>query len=318
MFDVPILFLIFNRPEPAERVFSQIRKVKPRHLFVAADGPRPDYPDDKQKCEQARKVITTIDWACELHTLYRDTNLGCGKAVSEALEWFFSYHEKCIIIEDDVLPDISFFHFANEMLEKYKDDKRIFNIIGTNIFSNWKSDQYDYFFSKSFSAWGWATWRRSFKQFDLHIKSWPEIKKNEILRNTALNEDQYNTWVYLFDLTYEDKIDTWDYQWCYSFLINNGLSIIPSRNLIKNIGFNNNATHTKVDYRNVSNLDLFTVQFPLKHPTYILPDLEYDNKYYFLFHPKKEIPDNKGYLSILKRIELKCKRFIKKFLGKWI
>src|SRR5258708_3549575 len=182
-FNTPILFLIFNRPFPTRRVFAEIRKARPAKLFVAADGPRPDKPEDLETCRETREIIKDIDWPCEVQTLFRDKNLGCGVAVSGAITWFFQNVEQGIILEDDCLPDPSFFPFCTELLERYKDDERILLISGN--FLQQKNKKFmvkaSYYGTLIPHLWGWASWRRAWAKYDFNLTKWPEVKATKSL-----------------------------------------------------------------------------------------------------------------------------------------
>lgn len=235
----PVLFLVFNRPDTTKKVFEEIQKARPKQLFIAGDGPRTK--EEKKKTDAVRKyILDNIDWKCKIKTLFRDKNLGCKYAVAGAIDWFFENVEKGIILEDDCLPSQSFFRFCQEMLERYEDDERVMQISGTNIEGKSKINE-DYFFSNYFNAWGWATWRRAWKEYDVDMKKFIKIKKSTIQFENA----PFSGWKgkRLYSLLRDGKIDTWDYQWIYSCIINSGKCIIPKVNLIENLGFFE-GTHT--------------------------------------------------------------------------
>jgi hypothetical protein len=234
--NTPVLFIIFNRPECTKAVFAQIRKVKPKQLFIAADGPRASYPNDFELCLQTRKIIEKIDWECDVKTLFRDENLGCGKAISEAITWFFTFADTGIILEDDCLPHPTFFRFCEEMLKKYRDNQNVFNISGSNFQFGKKRGDGSYYFSKYGHTWGWATWRRAWLKFDPNMKDYNEFRNK-------LNIEQY--WIDVFDKTYFDKPNIWGYQWFYQMQKNKAKAVVPNSNLIYNIGFDTDATHTQ-------------------------------------------------------------------------
>jgi hypothetical protein len=236
MLDTPVLFIIFNRPETTSQVFETIRKAKPLKLFVAADGPRENNVNEKQLCEITRSIIQKIDWDCEVKTLFRDENLGCGKAVSEAITWFFNHVEHGIILEDDCLPLDTFFNFCEILLQYYKNDSNIFGISGLNIQFGQKRGNGSYYFSKYGNIWGWATWKRAWNGYDFNITDYPEVI------HTLNVEPEWHT---IFHQTYNKTIDTWDYQWVFHVFRNKGKIIVPNQNLILNIGFGLDATHTK-------------------------------------------------------------------------
>ena len=243
----PVLFLVFNRLDTTKKVFEEIKKAKPKELFVAADGPRNE--EEKKKTDAVRDYIKkNINWKCKTKFLFREKNLGCKYAVSGAIDWFFENVEKGIILEDDCLPSQSFFRFTQEMLEKYKDDKRIMHISGTNVEGISKIKE-DYFFSNTFNVWGWATWRRAWKHYDVEMKDWPKQFINAVMKR-KMNLINFLRYIRTNSLTYLGKINTWDYQWDFSCLINSGLSIVPKKNLIKNLGFLEGTHTTNYDKKN--------------------------------------------------------------------
>jgi hypothetical protein len=281
-FHIPILFLIFNRPDTTQKVFNEIRKIKPRQLFVAADGPRGDHPKDKEKCERTRKIINQVDWGCEIKTLFQKENLGCGYGVVAGINWFFENVEQGIILEDDCLPDQSFFWFCQELLCFYKNDNRIMHINGNNYKANknnFSKTNFSYHFGNMPQVWGWASWRRAWEKFDYRMDNLEEFKKIHFLKNIFNDQQQLRKQLERWDRARGNKIDTWDFQWQFSVISNNGLTIVPKQNLISNIGFGEDATHT-TSYNNAK-ADLATekINFPLTHPTCIIPDRKINSWY---------------------------------------
>lgn len=280
-FDVPILFLIFNRPDTTQKVFDVIKDIKPKYLFVAGDGPRDNYYEKKQ-VERTRKVLNQINWKCKIRTHFRNENLGCKLAVSSAIDWFFENIEMGIILEDDCLPHSSFFPYCKELLIKYKDEEKIMQISGFNALNRIKIPN-SYYFSKFGPIWGWATWQRAWKYYDVELKKWPYVKENKLYKKfcDSLLEKKWR--IKIFDGIYHNEIDTWDYQWSFAKLLKNGLSIIPSKSLIANIGFDNSATHTTYSSHH-SGIDKYSaLVFPLKHPSQIERKKYLDKKFFSKF-----------------------------------
>jgi hypothetical protein len=267
MFDTPILFIIFNRSETAKTVLEKIREIRPKKLFIASDGWRLNKPGEKEQCESTRRlVLDMIDWECEVHTLFRENNLGAGKGVSTAITWFFEHVEYGIILEDDCLPIDSFFTFCQELLTRYQDDTRIMHVSGNNYqFS--EVGNYSYFFSRYPVTWGWATWRRAWQHFDYNLVN---FKKNDMLHHLGLTKGQINYYKQVLYLMKHKEIDCWDYQWLFACLSNNGLAIVPQYNLVRNIGFGPNATHT-TSLTPVAYLKTFPIEF-INHPQKIQVD----------------------------------------------
>jgi hypothetical protein len=265
MLKTPILFIIFNRPDTTERVFEEIKKQRPQYLYIAADGPRINKEGEAEKCEQTRKILEKIDWDCEVKTLFRENNHGCKNAVSSAITWFFENVEEGIILEDDCLPSQSFFKYCEEILEKYRHDERIMHISGENPVSKEFGDG-SYYFTKTAHIWGWASWRRAWKLYDVEMKSYPEFVKNNKIKEVFDKDYHRKYWLKVFNRVIEGKINTWDYQWMYTLYTNNGFSIIPNKNMISNIGFNTEATHTSECNTNLANRPAFEID-EIIHPS---------------------------------------------------
>ncbi len=240
----PVLFLIFNRPDVTKIVFEAIRKARPSKLYVAADGARKAKEGETEKCEAVRAIIEKVDWECEVKKLYREKNLGCKVAVSSAIDWFFQHEEEGIILEDDCLPDQSFFGYCAHLLAFYRDDERVMHISGDNFQFGIKRGEASYYFSRYSHIWGWASWRRAWKHYDVAMETFPAFKKNKKIGKITENYFEQIFWMGKFEKTYKGAIDTWDYQWNFAMWNQNGLAVIPNENLVSNIGFNTEATHT--------------------------------------------------------------------------
>jgi hypothetical protein len=236
MLKTPVLFIIFNRPETTLPVFEAIRKAKPKQLFVAADGPRPGKKGEKARCEKAREIATNVDWDCEVKTLFREENIGCGRGPAEAITWFFDRVEQGIVLEDDCLPTEDFFLFAEENLDYYKYNQDVFHISGTNIQQGLSRGTASYYFSRIPHMWGWASWKRAWNHYSFDLTKW----KNPVLPRQL---DKY--WTDLFDKIEDGSLSSvWDYQWLYTITRYHKLCITPNVNLVENIGFTDSATHT--------------------------------------------------------------------------
>jgi hypothetical protein len=267
----PILFLVFNRPDVTKRVFDTIRLARPRQLFVAADGPRAGRIGEKEKCDEVREIVQNIDWDCDLKTLFRDTNHGCRVGVSTAIDWFFSYVEEGVIIEDDCLPDNSFFKYCGDLLEKYRNDKRIMSISGDNYQFGRIRNQYSYYFSRYNHCWGWATWKRAWEYYDRDMSLWPEIRKQNSFKHALEDNKSAKYWTKIFDRCFAGEIDSWAYRWTFSCWCQSGLTILPNVNLVSNIGFGEDATHTSIE-NHLACIETFPMTFPLRHPGYVIRD----------------------------------------------
>ena len=243
-FDIPVLFLIFNRPDTTEKVFEKIREIKPKNLYVSADGARANKPGEFEKCEQAKNVLKKIDWDCELNVNYSEMNFGCKEGVTKGINWFFENVEQGIILEDDCVPDLSFFNFCEVMLNKYKDEKRVMHIGGVNFQDSNKRGNDSYYFSRFCHVWGWATWKDRWNKYDVNMSDYNDDKYNSVSEIITGDKEIRNYYKRLFDTVKNNKLDTWDFQWVWTVWKNDGLSIIPNVNLVRNIGFGEEATHT--------------------------------------------------------------------------
>ena len=182
-FNTPILFLIFNRPDTTFKVFEEIRKIKPAKLYIAADGPRPNVIGEEEKCTASRNIIKQVDWDCDVKTLFREKNLGCKIAVSSAISWFFENVEEGIILEDDTFPTQSFFWFCQELLDFYRNDSRIMHISGNNFQLGKIRGEGSYYFSKYNHIWGWATWKRAWRFYDVSLNTFPIFVQRKVIKN---------------------------------------------------------------------------------------------------------------------------------------
>ncbi|WP_343705846.1 nucleotide-diphospho-sugar transferase [Flavobacterium sp.] len=265
----PVLFLIFNRPDVTEQVFEQIKKMQPEKLYVAADGPRKDRLKEKELCSETRSIIKKIDWNCEVKTLFRDENLGCKYAVSSAINWFFENEEEGIVLEDDCLPSDDFFIFCDAMLEKYRYDTRIRHIGGSNLQMGNKHGEFSYYFSNLTHVWGWASWGRAWNDYDVELSKYKDVDAENSFKLIFNDPIIVESWKFIFNKMLRNEIDTWDYQWTITNFFNNSLSIIPNVNLISNIGFGVNATHTMNANDTFSNLKIEKLE-EITHPILIL------------------------------------------------
>lgn len=274
-FPVPVLFNIFNRPAETRRVFDVIRKVRPQYLYVKADGPRADRPEDLRNCAEARRVVERIDWDCELHTLFHQRNLGCRNSMSSGIDWFFARVDEGIILEDDCLPDPTFFTFCQDLLARYRDQERVMMISGNNFHGGRQWGTESYYFSRYAHIWGWATWRRAWRGYDVGMQRLPQVRKERVLNQVCTSEREAQFWLNNFQMVYDGRLDTWDYQWVYTMFLQRGLSVMPRVNLVSNIGFNEQATHTRDRNDRFANLKTFGID-KIVHPPDISPHPEAD------------------------------------------
>lgn len=261
-----VALFVFNRPDLTRRVFDVVRSVRPPVLFVSADGPRADRPDDVKLCREVREIVQAVDWPCDVQWNLRERNLGCGPAMSQGISWVFEQVDRAVILEDDCLPDASFFPFCDELLERYKDDSRVMQIAGFN----WGAPRRDfggasYSFASYPFVWGWASWRRAWALYDYDMNSWPGFRDNGML------DGLHASWSRRAHLRREwDHIHagngTWDHQWQYAVMSQHGLTIYPAGNLVSNLGFRADATQTTMEGGAAAELELSPVAFPLAHP----------------------------------------------------
>jgi hypothetical protein len=271
----PILFLVFNRPDTTALVMEAIRRARPSRLYVAADGPR-DRPGEAERCAKARSIAAAVDWPCQVRTLFRDHNLGCHEAVGGAISWFFAQEEEGIILEDDCLPSADFFPYCAELLERFRADARVMAICGScYAVSPQPSVPASYSFAYYADMWGWATWRRAWQLYDHELSRWPRFKANRGLDALAAGRSWHESyWTDRFDSCLDGRTDSWGYRWIYSVIEQNGLVCYPVRNLVSNLGYRSDATHTvmsgPIPVGSPANLPHQRLEFPLRHPTEVV------------------------------------------------
>lgn len=275
----PVLFLVFNRLETTKKVFAEIKKARPSRIYVASDGARPDRSGEAEIVESVRDfIVKSIDWPCELFTLFRPANLGCRMAVSSAITWFFSREPHGIILEDDCLPDQSFFTFCQDLLEKYKDDRRIWHISGDNFQDGIRRGDADYYFSQYAHVWGWASWADRWNFYDVDMNGFQKfVQFNGMADVFPGSKKVQKYWLNILKKVFDKEIDTWDYQWNFTLFANRGMAIVPNQNLVANIGFGGDATHTSSEKSDSANLQRVPLALPLKHPEFFCINSDGDN-----------------------------------------
>jgi hypothetical protein len=270
----PVALVIFNRPQTTRAVFERIRAARPPKLLVTADGPRRDRPEEQRLCAAAREVVREVDWPCEVHTHFSEVNLGCRDGVASGIDWVFSLVSEAIILEDDCVPDPTFFRFCDELLERYRDEPRVGMIGGSNLHSGRAARGASYFFSKYPFIWGWASWRRAWAHYDRSAYAWPRFRHSHAFRAITLPMERAY-WERSFDSVHDGALDTWDYQWTLACWRAGMLSVVPHCNLISNIGFGPGATHT-VGMNAQAGLPCDQMRFPLAHAPQVLADRDFD------------------------------------------
>lgn len=267
-YNIPILFIVFNRPETTYQVFSKIKDINPTKLFIAADGPRKGKLEDEALCNKVRLISKDVDWDCDLQLLYHNQNLGCGKAVSSGINWFFNNVKHGIILEDDCLPNNNFFKFHKIMLNKYKNEKEIMQINSFNPFGSHVCSS-KYFKTIYPRIWGWSSWRDRWDKYSYEMDDWEKYNKRKnyfLSRYSSIEKIIRNrVWKRIKnDFTSKGDTSTWDYQWNFSIMMNNGYCLQPESNLIRNIGFNG-GTHFNDGSKYYQKGDYGCMQFPLKY-----------------------------------------------------
>ena len=276
-----VLLLIFNRPDATASVMETLRSARPPRLYVAADGPRRSRDTDAERCDRAREVALSVDWPCTVETLFRDENLGCRRAVSEALSWFFAREEQGIVLEDDIIADDTFFTWCEEMLERYRDDERVMLISGYQPQRNSRSGDHA-FFSRYGTIWGWASWARAWWHYDRSLALVDDRKRARRALYGALGSRiQAADKLFLSRQAHRGSVDSWAYSWAFARTVNSGLALMPPRSLTTNIGFEMEATHTRSlragrrpGFRGAS------AGTPIAAPDFVCVDRSYDNAYF--------------------------------------
>jgi hypothetical protein len=284
--EISVLLILFNRPDKTQILFDVIRKEKPSKLYISADGPREGNESDQINCYKTREVVKKIDWKCEVRYRFLDINVGCAQGCFTGISWAFENEESLIVLEDDCIPDQSFFRFCREILGKYKDDERIMLISGTNVNTHWKRGDNSYHFSKLGGIHGWATWKRAWDKMDIKLNYWNDPVIKNLVRG-YLGRRLFFSYEKVYDQLYKNRNNptTWDYQFGFARIINSGLAVVPSSNLITNIGYGLDSTHTNNENFKTSKLNSFSIQFPLEHPEIIINDAEYDRIFGRILYP---------------------------------
>lgn len=263
----PVVFIIYKRPATTQRVFEVIAQARPSTLLVVADGPRAH--EDAAPCAAVRAIINAVDWDCEVLTEYADANLGLKRRVSSGLDWAFAQVDEAIILEDDCLPDVTFFRFCEELLARYRDEPGIMHISGDNFLKGRVPIDASYYFSRYPHVWGWATWKRAWQHCDVDMELWKDSATRQGVLSQFRSRNERNFWRYTWARAAAGKLDTWDAQWAFACLARGGLSLLPDRNLVSNIGAGVDATHTR-RRRLTDAMPTYPMDFPLRHPSAIV------------------------------------------------
>jgi hypothetical protein len=264
--DIPVAFIVFNRPDTTARVLDAIRQQRPQRLLVVADGPRPGRSSEAERCKAVRRLIDDgVDWPCDVERCWSDANLGCRRRLSTGLSWVFSRTDRAIILEDDCLPHPTFFPYCIELLDRYADDQRISTIGGCSFLDERTPTEASYRFTRYPHIWGWASWARAWRSYDVDVAAWPGLRSNGWLDGECTSGTEADFWRAAFDGVRSGRIDTWDFQWVFASWAQRMASIAPAVNLVSNIGFGAGATHTASDSP-LAALPTQALELPLRHP----------------------------------------------------
>lgn len=274
-FTTPVVLCGFNRPQHTREVMRRVASVRPKRLFVVADGPRADRPDEAALCaEVLRDIAALATWPTSISWNVAPRNLGCRERIISGLDWVFDQVPEAIIVEDDCVPDPSFFLFCRALLEHYRQESRVGIIAGSNLVNDGAAFTASYCFSRYPICWGWATWSRTWQLYDRDLDSWPPLRNTDWL-DRILGDPLANLrWQAVFDLA-RAGYDTWDYGFTFSCWLAGLVAIHPSTNLICNIGFGADATHTLVRTA-LAELPTSAIEMPLTHPPELIPDAAHD------------------------------------------
>jgi hypothetical protein len=277
MYQIPVLFVFFNRPEISKKAFQSIRECRPSKLYLACDGPREKVKGERELVEQLRSdICSMVDWDCEVHKLFQEKNVGCGPNVYASISWLFQNEERGIVLEDDCIAEPSFFPYMESLLSEYENDLRIGMITGTNPVSKYVSE-YSYMFSRFKNCWGWATWRSAWEKMDYNMDWRKTSLAQSVVNNSGFNGKDNHRWRWQQQYIDNGWVSAWDWQWYFSLAAQNQLCVFPKYNLISNIGNDANATH------NASGNITFTtrqLEFPLTHPPLVVPDVAFEKLMY--------------------------------------
>ncbi len=273
----PVLFVVYRRPHTTARVFEAIRAARPTRLYVAADGPRGERAGEAERCAEVRQIATAVDWPCELRTLFRPRNLGCRRAVSEAITWFFQSEAEGVILEDDCLPDASFFPFCAELLSRYRREPRVMCITGNNFQRDMGDWPYSYYFSIFNHCWGWASWRRAWELFDAQLATFQALGGRRRLRQLSRVPGFVSYFTQQLAEVAAGRLDSWALVWTWSCWKEGGLTCTPRVNLVSNIGFGEDATHTFSTPAGREFTARGRIEFPLLHPSSLAPLTTFDD-----------------------------------------
>ena len=285
--DVAVLMLFFNRPDHFQQVFDEVRKARPARLFLYQDGPRGER--DLPGIEACRQIVADehIDWECEVHRNYLEKNQGCDPSEYLSQKWAFSMVDKCIVLEDDDVPSQSFFPFCKEMLDRYEHDERIAMIAGFNEDEISPDCEDSYFFTSVFSIWGWASWRRVIDRWEGDYAFLRDQQAMRNLQGLVRQRGYRDDFIPMCREHAESGKEYYESIFWASMLLNSSLAIMPSKNLVNNLGLSDDSTHfsgnmktTPKAYRKIFTMKRYELDFPLGHPRYVVENVDYKKRVY--------------------------------------
>jgi hypothetical protein len=305
----PVLFIVFSANSTTRKVFEAIRSARPSRLYVFCDGPRPRVAGEREKCLESQRIATQVDWPCALKTKFLEENHGSRYGVAMAINWFFENEEEGMILEHDCLPSAEFFSFSQDMLARYRDDPRVMHVNGANYQHGVKRGKASYFFSRYPQIWGWSTWRRAWKHYDVDMKRYGAFMENYGLRSLFRSRPERKFWKKCFERTISGKISTvWDFQWVFAVLSQNGLSVTPNANLVSNIGFGAEALHMGFIDKKIASLPLEALG-PVVHPEFEAADADADAR---TFKTLFTLPPADRLRVFMLRVGKKLRKILKK------
>jgi hypothetical protein len=309
MIEAPVLLIVFNRPETTQKVLDAIKKAQPQKLYIAADAPPIGNVEDEKNCPLVKEIVKQVDWDCEVHYRFADVNQGCGPGPYNAISWAFENEDRLIILEDDCVPAQPFFSYCNELLERYKNDTRIWVISGNQFHEEAVKTPHSYFFTRYCTSWGWATWKRCWTAMDLSMAKYPLVIEQDLYKAAFRTKEEVAFFQKSFGIIFHDKTlisHIWDAQWGFTITSNGGLGIVPKKNLVTNIGYLGTHSGTKNRFHDRPVNESYVIE---SHPDFVLPDVNYDN-YQFKHHWNKKASFFKKTTSVFKRIIRKISKVL--------
>lgn len=272
----PVALILYNRPGLTRRVAERIKAAVPPRLFLVADGPKPGDREDERRCRRARHAADELDWTCPVDRAYAEKNLGCRRRVETGLDWVFEQVPEAIVLEDDCLPEPTFFPYCDSLLERYRGDSRLMTVAGTNFQADVNRSRYSYRFSRYMRTEGWATWRSAWRHYQSDMRQWPEVRRDGRLRDLLPSRRAERYWTRIFDQVAREERDSWGYVWQFSIWAQGGLTAVPEQNLIHNLGWGEEATHTKDPDHPLAGTPTEALDLPVRHPPYMIRDTRAD------------------------------------------